>query len=51
MIVKLKMRPIYKSLLTLIALIIIFLSIIGIMYRVDDDIKNRSYDVEEDGNL
>lgn len=51
MIVKLKMRPIYKSLLTLIALIIIFLSIIGIMYIVYDDIKNRSYDVEVDGNL
>ena len=51
MIVKLKMKPIYKSLLTLIALIIIILSIIGIMYIVYDDIKNRSYDVEVDGNL
>lgn len=51
MIVKLKMKPIYKSLLTLIALTIIILSIIGIMYIVYDDIKNRSYDVEVDGNL
>lgn len=51
MIVKLKMKPIYKTLLTLIALTIIILSIIGITYIVYDDYKNRGYDVEVDGSL
>lgn len=51
MIVKLKMKPIYKTILFLIGSFIVLLMLIGISFVFYDKAKNMGYEVEVDGNL
>lgn len=51
MVVKLKMKPIYKTGLFLIGSLILVLMLLGISFILYDKAKNMGYEVEVDGNL